>query len=244
MQIKGMNHLRKNDYDSIIINQGSVNVYGSSKWPSMKMSHSIEDELNDLKDEEQSNRIVDYYLDYNPINCIDESYWHAGKKFIRVISTTGSELKFGRKPCGEERNKILKQYQNTRFQFSHLCTASSFKFYISSSYTGFFDDEDGLAFVLYQTKNGLVEMEKIFLETFLPTLFGDNEVSIRRQYREDEDGFMQFEGHYIVGANNTIKIDLELLQLASIIVLNHNARVRSKQKENENVYQLTWRDLK
>ena len=238
MQIKGMKHLRKNDYDSIIINQGSINIYGSSKWPSMKMSHSIEDELSCLSDEEQSNRIVDYYLDYNPVNCIDEAYYHAGKQFIRIISTTGSELKFGRKPCRESINKILKRYQDTRFQVSHLHTASSFKFYTSSSYTGFFEDNDSLTFVLYQKENGLLEMEYQFLETFLPILFGENEVSIRRQYREDEHGFKQFEGHHIVGSDNMIKIDLELLQPASIIVLNHNARVRKMQKQKEEYKQL------
>lgn len=238
MQIKGMKHLRKNDYDSIVINQGSINVYGSSKWPSMKMSHSIEDDLRELTDEDKSRRIVDYYLDYNPINFIDENYSNAGKQFIRISSMTGSELKFGRKPCGDSINKILSQYHNTRLQATYLHPMGKFTFYTAYGCTGFFKTEEGLTFTLCQKGDSLIASEQLFLETVLPILFGDNEVMIRRQYIEDEEGFKQFDGYYIVGSDNAIKIDFELLQVASIIVLNHNARVGKVQKQNETYKQL------
>ena len=50
MKIRGMEHLRKNDYNKLVIRKGRVNVYSESLIPTMKMSHSIEDELRTLDD--------------------------------------------------------------------------------------------------------------------------------------------------------------------------------------------------
>ena len=100
MKIRGMEHLRKNDYNKLVIRKGRVNVYSESLIPTMKMSHSIEDELRTLDDVAKVERIIDYYLDYNPVNSIDENYNRVGRS-IFITSTTGSELRLGRRPYGD-----------------------------------------------------------------------------------------------------------------------------------------------
>ena len=62
MKIRGMEHLRKNDYNKLVIRKGRVNVYSESLIPTMKMSHSIEDELRTLDDVAKDAGTISYEI--------------------------------------------------------------------------------------------------------------------------------------------------------------------------------------
>ena len=243
MKIRGMEHLRKNDYNKLVIRKGRVNVYSESLIPTMKMSHSIEDELRTLDDVAKVERIIDYYLDYNPVNSIDENYNRVGRS-IFITSTTGSELRLGRRPYGDFLEKIFNKYRETRWQTACLNPIGSFEFKTSYNYTGFFKNDDGIDFVLSTKFGELLPQELDFFEMVLPVLFGDSEVRIKKRFKPNSYtgiASLDLDGYYVIGEDSTIKVDRKLLPLTSKIVSKHNKQVKKLKEENEKIYQMTWR---
>ena len=236
MEIRGMKHLSKNDYNSIIVHNGRINVYGTSTWPSLRLSHSIEDDLKILTDEDKERRIVEYFLDYSTLNFVSDNYTQFGKDYLYIGSTSGRTLKFGRQPYDDVRKKILKKYIQDRLNYFYNEDSMYYELSTTRGVTAYYpegEDKVNLNFCVKDDK--VLSFEEEFLQEFLPILFGDNEVSIQCRHTgvDEIQECSSFDGYYIVGTDKTIKIDLKLLRMISIIILNHNSKIRDNRRHNE-----------
>ena len=162
MQIRGMKYLKKNDYDSLVISQGKINVYGNSKWPSMRLSHSIADELKLIDtDSEKESRVVEYFLDYNKICAITDNYSQGGRDYL-YIGGNNRSLKFGHQPRADVINSILSHYRHDRLEFLYN-EKNSYEITISDGTSSYDIDEKGKVRLNICTKKGqIINLEKTF----------------------------------------------------------------------------------
>ena len=241
MRVKGMSYLRKNDYQSISINKGAINVYGSCDYKTMRLSYNIEDDLKKLDEEGKRKRVVEYFLDYSRINHLNECYLQNGRIYLYVGARHNRSLKFSVQPSSDILKKIIAKYQRDRLTFFGQEDILGYKFGTTSRSSSYDFDIEGYAEINLCTKNGkLVEFEQKFLSELLPTIFGDSIVSLKTVYDDDEYG-RRLIGYFIVGANKSIKVDYNLLNVVSIIILNHNSAVQRKLEEESHYKQLMLR---
>lgn len=233
MKIEGVKNLNKNWYTNMYLNPRGIRVTGGENIPTIKTGISFSDTLKGLSDEEKLDKILDYFLRYTVVDTLSDNYFHAGNRYLLIggTRTLKSTIPFTKK----QNKKIQLKYQMDRINALSEVSTEKYNISLSSGCTSYDIDEDVTTIVLCSKEGKIVEMDEQFIESYLPTLFGDNIVHIEQVYEYDEPHhyFKMFMGDFIKGCDKEIKISYQLRPLISRIILNHNYRVRKMEEQKK-----------
>lgn len=174
---------------SVFADSDDRRIYSGSDYPFC-------DKIRNLSVNDAVNSLIDYFLDYSDVVCID--YSQADGNFISLYSDVGRKFSVDRALSRNVLNKIENNYNNKRFQllFDSLDSNCTYVFLLNDDNrrcirsSGFKNDasERQLVFELSgcNDEDVLLPKEKKFLDSAVDLILGDRYIRGEESYYFDD----------------------------------------------------------
>jgi len=228
MKIEGQKNLNSNLYDNITITD-KIKVKSNFKFPTLNMNSKFSNDLKKLNDDEQIDKVLNYFLEYSKINGIVENYYHAGKEYMLIAGSR--DLKIEGYFKKDQMQKILLKYQKDRInnligndiETIELTTDDNETLYYE--YYNLLEEEKRIKIILLSKKRILLPpFERSFLETYLTDIFGNNKMIIDKDY-DNNNVWNDMDKFILEGSDKKIKFNRCLLPEINNISINHNKKI-------------------
>lgn len=257
MKIVGLKMLDSNFYEKIVINDNMIIASGLDsnlsntkdvRWPS-----PISSELGELSDDDITDRVISYFLNYNKIIALSVK---PGDNFIGVLSKYGQKLELRGKNSKKFLKKITDRYYHDRTEF-FLTEKDNYQHVnlelnLENAAYSVEDDSKGktlkVCLMPKRTQEGYIVLDYediLFSKEVIDATMGD---SIAESYiSEDYAGIDYLEKSCVISNSDgnlerKIYIPGRLIPLMDFIVDNHNSEVFlsrfNEEKEKGKVFQM------
>ena len=112
--IYGEEYLDKNNFDSVVVSRRSIFVNSDDRKVYSGSNYHFCDKIRNLSVKDAVNSLIDYFLEYSDVVCID--YSRTAGNFISLYSDAGRKISVDRALSKNMLNKIENNYNNKRFQ--------------------------------------------------------------------------------------------------------------------------------
>lgn len=238
MQIIGEKYLIDDSYRTIYIGK-TIKVQGDDRLTLFEDNPLVK-ELENLSDEEQVSRIIDYFINSNSVGGVIYGCSEDGHERNIIVTTDDKPLVIDLPITKLDSVKIMNKYKKDRTEALNRSgytqyTLSS-KFESSSVYKV---ENNEIEFSMPH-KNARLEIyysEIEFIKELIETLFQGEIIGISNCYEKigNKDVFI---GFYMESKNSGTKVKLKNLiyynDILVAIINNHNCEVNQNRKENMN----------
>lgn len=238
MQIIGEKYLIEDSYRTIYVGK-TIKVQGDDGF-TLFNDNPLVKELENLQDEEQVSRIIDYFIDSNSVGGVIYGCSDDGHERNVIVTTDDKPLVIDSSVSKTDSEKIMEKFKKDRTKalkkggYTEYTLSSKFE---SSSIYKVEDNKIEFSIPHKNTRLEIYYSEIEFIKELIDTLFQGEIIGISDCYEKigNKDVFI---GFYMKSNDSDKKVKLKNLiyynDILVALINNHNCEVNQNRKENMN----------